>query len=841
MEHDQTGYVYLDNAEGVAIMPYKMGANGKEVLIRDEYNPLHTTVMSIITGRKDKGETWRQTAKRELEEEAGIVVQERWFEDLGTILPSGDHKNPDIFCIVDVTGMAQGKPKTDGSIFEKKSTNSWVSIYDLHRIVREPSNVDAYLLSAIVKMLEWAGLIAQKSEESDLLKAKKGEQKAGHKYIRREGSEGKYKYIYTEPKGKTGKKEETKGKKPTMVEQLAALIGKKSGGEEEETVKKQDDWDAWPIAPKDLPEFSKGVSASQWVSNIIRMVDTNVAQYVSSIDDGTLELMNSPDAKKGYIDEALNMMYEKNHKYAGTESNWKDLNVENKKLDPSAQNEVKKAMLQMSTALGIVNHTTAVLNSSVAANIHSNFESRVKAADAKESATYPSFEKLSELMGDIKKSLNVADNVIQDTKWLQGNDPKLDWLNDAVFNAVDKLMKTRNRFVKDTFGMFIGLISDKMDTMDDAYSIESTASLINSFQKFKEDGMYSTTLARDNKTFANQWNMKQKGIYSGASRFSANATAKVVDKIHSLDGVESDVAVSRLLTKISDQRAFSFLSMNRVGANNFHMSEQAFSYVAEHGLDKFYQDMMFVAGGRKLFAGDKTSITRTRLSFALDMIDKAYKGDDVFKQSDNADRALGKPLGDMTRGGDSLIEVGAFNVAINTIVLLNKKSPAESKNAAFVRMWSSASHNSLMSNAVESFVETKAIDRGTYVNYHLASNRVVAISRPEVKEVLSTTIQDVYDQTQSSLGSGKTLKLYRGNGKSEVKSVASSWTSDSGVVDNFGPVITEAEVPTEAVLIYHHSKNSSDWSYPYEQEHVLVPGILPVEKRIVGNVIEGGD
>ncbi len=842
MEEKKTGYIYVDNTAGVAIMPYKMGANGKEVLVRDEYNPLHTTVMSIITGGKEKGETSRQAAKRELAEEAGIDVEERWFEELGELLPSGDQKNPDMFFIVDVTGLPMRKPETDGSIFEKKSTNMWVSITDLHRIVREPSNVDAYLLSAIVKMLEWCGLIANKSEESDLIKAKKGEQKAGHKYIRREGSEGKYKYIYTEPKGKTGKKEEAKKPKGGLLAQLTELLGQKKSGEEEEKPKKQLDFDAWPVAPNDLPEFSQGVTAAQWISNISRMVDTNVSKTISSIDDGTYELMNSPDAKFGYIDTAIGLMYDKHSKYAGTEDNWKDLNVENKKLDESAKTEVKKAMLKMSSALGIINHTTAVLNSSIGENIMSGFEIRMKSADEKEDLNaMPSFDKLSTLFKEIKKTLNIADNMVQDTKWLQGSDPKLDWLTDATFDAVDKLMKTRNRFNKNIFSMYIGQLSDRIDNLDSAYAIESSAELLENFQSFIEDGLYSTIVSKDNKTFANQWNMKQRGIYSGASRFSAYAKAKVINKIKELEDKESDVAISRLITKLGDKRAFSFLSLNAKRGNIFHMSEQAFAYVAEHGLDKFYQDTVFLAGGRKLFAIDEDFRAKERsyLSTALETLENAFTGKEIKNKKAIEDK-LGKALGDITKGNgwSNNLDLGAFNSAYNTIVLLNKKTSKESKAASFTRMWSSASHGSLMSNAIESFVDAKGIDRGTYVNYHVASNRVVAINRPEVKEVLSTTINDVYDNTQSSFAPGTTLKLYRGNGENEIKSVASSWTSDFHVSEQFGSTITEAEVPSEAVLIYKNKDNAEDWSYQYEQEHVLVPGILSLEKRIASKMVE---
>ncbi len=844
LEEPKTGYVYEKNGKGVAIIPYRIGPNGKEVLIRDEYTPIHDTVLSIITGGKEPDEKgsdwWRDTARRELEEEAGIVADRRWFEYVGELLAAGSQKDLDVMCIVDVTGLPQKKPSTDGSIYEKKSVNMWVPVIDLLRMVREPrSDMDSYLLAAVTKFLVWNGMLnVDKSEETDLMKAKKGEQKPGHKYIRREGSEGKYKYIYTEPKGKTGKVDEKGKPKGGLLAQLTELLGQKKNGSEEEKPKKLLPFDAWPTAPKDLPEFSKGVSASQWIAGIERMVDTNVAKEIAGIEDGVYELMNDPNAKYGYIDQAIKIMDYKNSRYAGSEANLKDLNVENKKLDEQAKTEVKKAMLQASSVLGIVNHTIAVLNSSITENIFSSVADRIKAADSKEVfSDYPELEKLSFLVHRIKTSLNVADNIMQDIKWLQGSDPKLDWLVDSVFNSVDQLMKTRNRFVQNTFSMYLEQISGKIDSLDDNYAIESSIRLIDSLQSFKEDSMYSSMTARDNKNFANQWNMKQKGIYSGASRFTAHATSKVIDKIRSLQGTKDadDTVISQLITSLSEKRAFSFLSFNRLGANSFHVSEQQFSYINEHGLDKYYQDTLFIAGGRNLSSDEKGFV-----NVALNTIDMAYSGEDVFesKIASSVENKIGKPLGDMVRGvGRSMyFDYAAFNSAINTIALLNDKTPITAKVPAFIRMWSSASHNSLMSNAVEAFVDAKGIDRGTYVNYHIASNRVVNTRRLDIKDSLSKTIRAIYENTQKELGD-RSFTLYRGNGVSEIKSAVSSWTSDRGVAENFGHVISSAEVPVEAILINRDYKNINHWSYPYEHEHVVVPGLLPLDRRFKAEVV----
>jgi len=75
--------------------------------------------------------------------------------------------------------------------------------------------------------------------------------------------------------------------------------------------------------------------------------------------------------------------------------------------------------------------------------------------------------------------------------------------------------------------------------------------------------------------------------------------------------------------------------------------------------------------------------------------------------------------------------------------------PVESKVPAFIRMWSLASHNSLISNAVEEFVSAKGVDKGSYVNYHIASNRVVDNQDDQQpRNALSETINQIYKSTQ---------------------------------------------------------------------------------------------
>ena len=837
MEHGATGYVYNDNVEGVAVIPYRMGANGREILIRDEYSPLHNTVLSIITGRKDADDKNGQAAaRRELLEEAGILAEERWFSEVGEILPSGSYTKPDTMYVVDVTGVHQGRPETDGSIFEKKSSNMWVPVNELARMVREPHGTpDAFFLAAITKYLVWSGLF--KSEETDLEKGKKGSEKPGHKYLRRKPSKkGQgYDYIYQEPKGKGPKKEDSK-KKPTMVEQLAALIGKKQGGEgEEKKPKKQFPWDEFSTVPHDMPDFKKGVTASHWRHILDNMVTRTVNGYIQDLDDADYDMMNEPlRVDSLYSDVAITMLEAAENAYSATETTKDDLVVENKKLDDRAQSEVKSAMMKASHALCNINHMTAVFNSSIVENVFDNFASKIS-GDRWRNHDYTKLDTLSAIVAVPKNSLERLSEQMLDIKWLQGSDPKLDWMVDQVYEAADGLMKARNRFAKNGLSFFIDQLSPKLESLKDAEEIADSIKLLDQLEIFIDEVIYSSTTANRLGVFANQWNMKQKGMYDGASRFSAYASGAIVDKVKGLEELGDDDILKGYINDVAKSDAFAFLSMSS-SQEPFRMSEQIFAYVDMHGLDKYYQDMVFITGGRKpIKIVSSNSLKETNAanhySDCIATLTRAYNGEDVYHNDDalfQSEQASGG-IGSMKSG-----KYAALYTAMNSIILMNKNAPIESKVPAFVRMWSMASHNSLISNAIEGFVDEKGIDRESYVNYHVASNRTITPKKPAVKDTLTETIKSVYNNTQESLKSrkDKPIQLFRGNGDSEVKSTVSSWTSRDHIATNFGHVVSKVMAPPETVLIANNIENEDYWTYPQEQEYVLVPGVLSADKKL---------
>lgn len=848
LEKLDSGYVVDNRVEGVAIIPYRHGTNGKEILIRDEYTPVHSTVLSLVRGRKDpedgsSPEWWRETARRELLEEAGILADQRWFSYVGEILPAAHYKNSDILVIVDVTGVHQGRPATDGSIFEKKSTNFWVSVYDVLKMVREPNNMDSYLLAAITMFLSWCGLMPWGKSIESLAKDKKGSERPGHKYIRRIPlPQGGYKYIYKEPEGKKGTKPEEKPK--GVMAQLAELLGKKqAGGEKEKKIKKELPFDEFSTVPKDIPDFRKGMSAVQWMAEMDRMVSMYTNEFINGLDDADYEVMNDPkNSQNMNAYAAISMLDRARDKYGFHEPTFANILVENKSLSETAQREVKRSILIASSVVARVNHLTTTMNSSLVEKIFDNIGSKLDAG------TTPSIlDAIDRVVSTLSMHLQSMGTSIKDLKWLQGSDPKLDWMIDKAFESVDELMKSRDRFIKNGLKFYVNRLSSLVESLKDAEEINLAIKIFENFESFKEETIQSTVTARHFESFANQWNMKQRGIYDSASRFSAYVAAKMIDKIRSLESLGDDNILKNHIENLAKSPSFVFLSMGRSN-RSFGLSEQIFSYIDLHGMKKYYEDMIYIAGGRKKkyynkrgaeisegYATEKDKLELDHFADVIKTLTKAYNGENVYWDDDalyQSERASGG-IGNQRPGRFS-----AMYTAMNTMLLLNKNTPMASKMPAFISMWSVASNNSLISNMIEEFVTANSIDRSTFVNYHVASNRTVNTRRASIKDAMAQSIQQIYKETQDNLSNlyinpkgKKPIRLYRGNGESEVKSMISSWTPKDDVAVQFGSNIVTVEAPIEAVLLAYHEDNRDFWAFPHEEEHVLIPGVLPTNKR----------
>jgi hypothetical protein len=271
------------------------------------------------------------------------------------------------------------------------------------------------------------------------------------------------------------------------------------------------------------------------------------------------------------------------------------------------------------------------------------------------------------------------------------------------------------------------------------------------------------------------------------------------------------------------------------GLSPFDLSEHCFAYADTFNVKKLYTDSLFLTSYRKLNEDDKVNEV---LDIAIDLIDKSYHAIDVYNDESVLEN-IEKLQTSMSDFGsykeeeifaDEKVNMSAAYSVMNTIIMANKLSPLSSKIPAFIKMWSSASHNSMISNMIEEFAKANSIDSNVYVNYHIASNRTLISKNADLKSALLKTISDIYENTMSELEydykDSDSIRLYRGNGEIELKSVVSSWSSDEGVAVRFGNVLSFSDVPKSAIIAYNNSYNDEYWSYPLEREFVVMPGLI---------------
>jgi len=133
-------YVYSQsiwcNCEGIAILPYRFTANSRlEFLGRFEICPAHSDELELcsITGGMDKeSESPVFTARRELIEESGYVVDNKNLVYLGTVRPS---KSSDTTTHLFTVRLDKDFIKTDavgdGTLGEEGSFCKWVSFDEI--------------------------------------------------------------------------------------------------------------------------------------------------------------------------------------------------------------------------------------------------------------------------------------------------------------------------------------------------------------------------------------------------------------------------------------------------------------------------------------------------------------------------------------------------------------------------------------------------------------------------------------------------------------------------------------------------------------------------------------
>ncbi|MGX9358538.1 NUDIX domain-containing protein [Mycoplasma sp. 128] len=140
------GFVYAQrrNVNSVAVLLFRRKGNNEfEFLIR--YQPLPEIVEKQkwddcfpcpITGGFENNETDSlKVAIREVEEEAGFVVNKNNVFETFKFLASTQANEIVFGYIFDVTGLQQHEALGDGSIFEQISYNRWASEQELQNII----------------------------------------------------------------------------------------------------------------------------------------------------------------------------------------------------------------------------------------------------------------------------------------------------------------------------------------------------------------------------------------------------------------------------------------------------------------------------------------------------------------------------------------------------------------------------------------------------------------------------------------------------------------------------------------------------------------------------------
>lgn len=140
----------------VALVPFRRTARGLEFLARVEICPAHfpkdTAKAAMqarrysITGGVKAGETFAQTAVRELLEEAGYAVSDEALIDLGQVYPSKQEDTLAQLYSVDLTNETQAEIKGDGTVWEEGAGVEWLPYRDGLQVI------DPVFVTAMVRV-----------------------------------------------------------------------------------------------------------------------------------------------------------------------------------------------------------------------------------------------------------------------------------------------------------------------------------------------------------------------------------------------------------------------------------------------------------------------------------------------------------------------------------------------------------------------------------------------------------------------------------------------------------------------------------------------------------------
>jgi len=153
------GWTVLEESDTVVCIPFLIEYN--QFIIRQEYIPSFKKVegkdfyITVVAGSIEDNETPEEALKRELEEEAGIVVRDNFnFEFERTLFKSKTGSSKYHYCIVPLTESDYHEviAKGDGSKAEEMSKSVKVNVKNINNII--PSDtITKLMLDSLKKYL----------------------------------------------------------------------------------------------------------------------------------------------------------------------------------------------------------------------------------------------------------------------------------------------------------------------------------------------------------------------------------------------------------------------------------------------------------------------------------------------------------------------------------------------------------------------------------------------------------------------------------------------------------------------------------------------------------------
>jgi hypothetical protein len=634
-------------------------------------------------------------------------------------------------------------------------------------------------------------------------------EKPGHKYRKREWKGDHWDYVYEEPKPKGPKKQEPE-KKP-----------KKASVEQQQQIKVEVEspFSQYHEA-EDLPKVGKA-----GLDEHVRLMDG----FSSEASNEKVGFLAEAFQTSGIgVEESIDWIFDLKSSFYGFKSTVNEgikisgstLAIADEEIKAKAVEVTEKAMKAFTSSYMHVKTMNDVFSSNLMDKLLSRLDD-IGEQSGKFSTSYiANLRGFSKLWGEMKNTFVEVTQSLEDYKNYTDLDPRLRFMQDKTVKQLKIFLDNKDIYQ----AKYQAKVWADMDELVKTGKTGPMVSVLGDYIDFVTRDLGSS-MTYSESHMANMWNQKKFGFYESGIRSAAGFTRNLVGSIREQAETGNPKDMEGLLRKMNNKSSFDFLtgSEPQVKSSYKQTMEMTLAYADEHGFDNYFQDAIFTMGAMSGLPHDpRASTKKLELSKILYFIVNEPNRD-IYEDKGlfNEDR----PPGDMAHDEDNVTR----NVMMNMVSVLAPEGKVHpvSRQKAFIRIWSNASHHSVCASAIELFSNEKNVDRNKYTNYHLTSGRCMVPKRKSIRKSLLTAVSDLHRNSQEKLKTDYpdgAVVLYRGNGPFEVRNVASSWTSDENTASKFGPIISQITAPIESVLSYQKYEKDF-WSFSDEQEYIFMPGI----------------